>query len=78
MPDIVQTILSNIEDDPTLKVRKLDVRLVKGKGLFNRRKVVQVTGEVDSEQSKTKVIQIAQRWAGDNYDVVNKISVGSA
>ncbi len=77
MPDIVQTIVSNIEDDPTLKVRKLDVRLVKAGGLFNRRKSIQVTAEVDSEQAKTKVIQIAQRWAGDNFDVVNNVTVGS-
>ena len=78
MPDVVQTILSNIEDDPIIKVKRLDVRIIRGKGLFNRRKIIEIRGTADTDKTKGKIGEIAARWGGENFDIANEITVQSS
>ncbi len=75
MADIVKTIQSTIEDDPFIKSPAVNVELKKGKGFFNRKKVVHLSGTVRSEDAKKRAEDVAKKWAGTNYDVVNELNV---
>jgi len=73
MTDISRVLLDEIhtyENTPDV-----GVEVTKGKGLFNRRKVIHVFGAVSSDAVKQKVGQIVQKHAGDIYDVSNELRV---
>ncbi len=73
MTDIARVLLDEIhtyENTPDI-----GVEVTKGKGLFNRRKVIHVFGAVSSESIKQKIGEIAQKHAGDAYDVSNEVRV---
>lgn len=73
MTDISRVLLDEIhtyENTPDV-----GVEVTKGKGLFNRRKVIHVFGAVSSDAVKQKVGQIVQKHAGGIYDVSNELRV---
>ncbi len=73
MTDISRVLLDEIhtyENTPDV-----GVEVTKGKGLFNRRKVIHVFGAVSSDIVKQKVDQIVHRHAGEAYDVSNELRV---
>jgi hypothetical protein len=73
MSDLSRIILEDIrsyENTPDV-----GVEIAKGKGLFNRRKVIRVFGAVRSEAVKEKVSEIVEKHAGDRYDVENQVRV---
>ena len=53
----------------------LGVEVKRAKGLFNRRKVLDVFGAVRSEADKQAVIRVAARHTGDNYDLEDNLNV---
>jgi hypothetical protein len=73
MADIAQVLLDEIrtyENTPDL-----GVEVTKGKGLFNRRKVIHVFGAVSTELVKQKIGEITQKHAGEAFDVSNEVRV---
>ena len=73
MTDIGAVLLDEIrtyENTPDI-----GVEITKGKGLFNRRKVIHVFGAVSSEVVKKKVDEITRKHAGDAFDVSNELRV---
>ena len=75
MGDVARTIQSTIEDDPFINAPSVNVEVKKGKGLFNRRKVIHINGTVHSEEAKKRANDVAKKWAGDTYDLVNELKV---
>ena len=75
MPDVANTILRTIEDDPTIKALGVNVQLKKAGGLFSRKQNIHITGTIDSESTQKRILEIAQRWAGTNYEIVNELSI---
>jgi hypothetical protein len=74
MSDVINMIMRDIEDDPSIKSH--DIALdAKSKGFLRRRRFIRITGAVNSDLSVSKVEKIAQHHAGDNYDVVNELTV---
>jgi hypothetical protein len=76
MTDIISTIMHDIEGDPTLDSKKIIVEL-ESKGFLRKRKTIHLKGSVNSETMKTKVKQVADHFAGDNFSVVNELLVSS-
>jgi hypothetical protein len=73
MSDIARVLLDEIrtyENTPDV-----GVEVTKGKGLFNRRKVIHVFGAVRSDTVKQKIGEIATKHAGDAFDVANELRV---
>lgn len=73
MTDIARVLLDEIrsyENTPDV-----GVEVTKGKGLFNKRKVIHVFGAVSSELVKQKVGEITQKHAGAGFDVSNELRV---
>ncbi len=73
MSDITRVLLDEIrtyENTPDV-----GVEVTKGKGLFNRRKVIHVFGAVSSDIVKEKIGSIAQKHAGAAFDVSNELRV---
>ncbi len=73
MADIARVLLDEIrtyENTPDV-----GVEVTKGKGLFNRRKVIHVFGAVRSDNIKQKIGEIAAKHAGDSFDVANELRV---
>jgi hypothetical protein len=73
MADIARVLLDEIrtyENTPDV-----GVEVTKGKGLFNRRKVIHVFGAVSTVTVKQKIGEIAQKHAGDTFDVANELRV---
>lgn len=73
--NVARTIQSTILDDPFIKAPGLAVQVKKGKGFFNRRKVIHVTGTVQSDDAIKRINDVATKWAGDRYDVSNEVVV---
>lgn len=53
----------------------IGVEIRKGKGLFNRRKVIHVFGTVRSEDVRNKIAEIAEKHAGDRFDTAIEVKV---
>ncbi len=73
MADIARVLLDEIhtyENTPDV-----GVEVTKGKGLFNRRKVIHVFGAVSSDVVKQKIGEIVHKHAGDSFDVANELRV---
>lgn len=74
MADIVDKIMAELESDPMIHAKSLNL-VVGSKGFLKRRKTLEVLGTTDSTAEKDRAMKIVQRQAGDNYDVENKIVV---
>ncbi len=74
MPEITQTILTEIADDLSIDTMNICVDLLE-KGLFKRNKSLHIFGTVHSPDQINKVEGIVRRHAGTRYQVVNHLSV---
>jgi len=74
MPDIEHVVLDHIQNEPALSKDSIGVE-VKAGGLFHRRKTLHLYGSVHSKAEKERVERIAEKEGGDNYDIVNDITV---
>jgi hypothetical protein len=74
MSDVISMIRRDITDDDSIKSRDIILE-AKAKGLVKRRRFIRIHGSVNSQLAKDKVTRIAEHHAGDNYDIVNELSV---
>jgi hypothetical protein len=74
MAELAENIISEIVDGG-LDATDLGVEIRKGKGLFNRRKVVDVFGAVRTQPDHDAVLRVVERHAGDNFDVTDSLAV---
>ncbi len=75
MSDIQRFIMADLENETGIDAGKIGVELTRGKGLFNRRKVLHLFGHVGSEEEKERVGRIAERQVGDRYDLSNDLTI---
>ncbi len=71
---IVDKIMSEIEADPTIDAKELNL-VITSKGFLKRRKTLNVYGEVQSTAERSRVLEIVKRRAGNSFDVADKIVV---
>jgi len=74
MADIVDKIMAELESDPMIQAKSLNL-VVGAKGFLKRRKTLDVFGTAESPAEKARAMAIVHRQAGDNYDVADKIVV---
>lgn len=74
MAELNQIIMSEVEASG-IDASDLGIEIKKAKGLFNRRKVLEVFGVVRTEADHQAVLRVASRHAGDNYDVGDSVTV---
>jgi hypothetical protein len=74
MERVIEMIQRDIEDDNSINGRGVRVEL-SGRGFLKRKKSIRLSGSVDSESQREKVKNIAQHHAGDQYTVVDELSV---
>ena len=74
MATLEEIILGDIEESG-IDASDLGVEIRKGKGLLNRRKVLEVFGVVHSEQDHQSVMRIAGHHAGQQYDLNDAVKV---
>ncbi len=74
MPEIEHVVLDHIQNEPALSHDSIGVE-VKAGGLFHRRKTLHLYGSVHSKAEKERAERIAEKEGGDNYDIVNDITV---
>ena len=74
MSDITDMIMRDIEADVSIKTHTISIE-TDSKGFLRRRKILRLVGTVHSEASKEKASRIAEHHAGDNYDVVNELTI---
>lgn len=67
-------IMDELESDPSIDTRGISIRIKPG-GILKRRKAIQISGTVNSEEAKEKVTRIAEKHVGDNYYVINDLVV---
>ena len=75
MSDVERFIMADLENEPGVDAGKIGLEIKRGKGLFNRRKVLHVFGTVDSEDAKQRIQRIAEKQVGDRYDLSNDLKV---
>jgi len=73
MLDIQNTIMRDIETDPTIDSKGITIE-IQTKG-FRKRKKIRLIGSVNSEIDMKKVIRKVEHFAGDNYDVENNLII---
>jgi osmotically-inducible protein OsmY len=76
MDKVVELILRDIEDDNSINSRGVNVEL-SGKGFLKRKKSVRLFGSVDSKMDKEKVKRIAEHHTGDQYQVLDELTIKS-
>jgi hypothetical protein len=74
MADLINKIMAEIESDPTINAKEINLDIT-SKGFLKRRMIINVNGAVESAAEKDRVMKIVQREAGDNYDVIDKLVV---
>ncbi len=74
MKTVSELIMRNIEEDNSINARGVKVELV-SRGVLKRRKSVRLFGTVDSESQKQKVKRIAEHYKGDQYDIIDELTV---
>ena len=74
MATLEQTILSDIEDSG-IDASDLGVEIRRGKGILNRRKVLEVFGVVRSEPDHQAVLRMAQPHAGTESEFKDSVKV---
>ena len=73
MLDIQNTIMRDIETDPTIDSKGITIE-IQTKG-FRKRKKIRLIGSVNSEIDMKKVVRMVEHFAGDNYDVENNLII---
>ena len=68
-------VCGSTEDRAAIRAHDIGVELRRGKGLFNRRKVVHIFGHVSSEEAKARVSRVAEKQVGDRYDLSNELQI---
>jgi hypothetical protein len=68
MADIIDMIRTDVEEDPSLKVRGFLVDL-ESKGFLVKRKTIRVSGRVTTQRERDKIESIVNHHVGDGYDV---------
>lgn len=74
MAELIDKIMAEIESDPTINAKEINLD-IQSKGFLKRRRLLNVNGMVESTAERDAIIKLVQRQAGDNYDVVNKLVV---
>ena len=74
MTDLVSTIMKDIQDDGLINATDV-VMDITSKGFFQRRKFLRIHGSVKTEMEKKKVIQMAEHHSGDNYSILDELTV---
>jgi hypothetical protein len=74
MEDIIDKIMAELESDPAIDAKSLNLVLT-SKGFLKRRKILNVHGTTESAAEKERAMKIVQRQVGDTYDVADKIVV---
>lgn len=75
MSDVQKFIMADLENEVEIDAAKIGVEVRRGKGLFNRRKVVHLFGHVRSEEAKERVAKVAERQIGDRFDLSNDLLI---
>ncbi len=74
MSDIIDKIMAELESDPLIQVKSLNL-VVDTRGFLNRRKVLSVFGTAETSGEKDRALKIVQKQAGEKYEVADKIVV---
>ena len=74
MSDPVGVIRRDIDEDISLRGADISIE-IKKKGVFSRRKYIRVYGTVDKEVAKSKILEIVGYHAGDNFTVVDELTL---
>ena len=74
MATLERIILSELETSG-IDVSDLGVEIRRGKGLLNRRKVLEVFGVVRSEADHRAVVRVAQHHTGEEYELKDSVKV---
>jgi len=74
MADIVDKIMADLESDPIIHAKSLNL-VVGSKGFLKRRKTLEVLGTTESTAERDRAMKIVRRQAGDTYDVEDKVVV---
>lgn len=67
-------LLDELQSDPSIDAHGLSIRL-KPRGLLRRKKAIEISGTVSSEEVKEKVTNIAEKYAGNLYVIINDLIV---
>jgi hypothetical protein len=74
MSDVIDMIQRDIQDDDSIKSHDIMLE-AKAKGFIRRRRFIRIHGTIDSQLAKDKASRIAERHAGDNFDIVNELVI---
>jgi hypothetical protein len=74
MSDIIDKIMAELESDPMIHAKSLNL-VLGSRGFLSRRKILNVFGMAETSGEKDRALKIVQRQAGDNYDIADKIVV---
>ena len=74
MATLDQIILSDIETSG-IDASDLGVEIRRGKGLLNRRKVLELFGVVRSEPDHQAVVRVAEHHTGEEYELKDSVKV---
>ena len=74
MVELSENIISEVEA-AGIDASDIGIEIKKGKGLLNRRKVLEAFGVVRTEADHQAVMRVVYRHAGDNYDVSDSLTV---
>lgn len=74
MSDPIGVIRRDIDEDLSLRGSDINIE-IKKKGVLSRRKYLHVSGSVDKEVSKSKILEIVGYHAGDNFTVVDELTL---
>ncbi len=74
MSDVINTIRRDVDDDSSIHANGINIQ-VETKGFLPRRKFIHITGAVERESDKNKVMQIVNHHAGDNFNIVNDLMI---
>jgi hypothetical protein len=74
MSDVTDAIMKEVEADPLITATGILLDF-ESKGLFKKTKTLHIRGSVHSLDQKGRMIKIAQRHAGDTYEVVDHLVV---
>ena len=73
-PSRKSVILDDIGSDASVDSSGIDLEIT-SRGLLKRRKVIRLFGTVKTEEEKNKVTRIAERHTGEDYSVINNLSL---
>jgi osmotically-inducible protein OsmY len=69
-----ERIKSELRGD--IKTKNYDLHVIEEhKGFFKKRSIINLKGEVDSQEIKDRVQEIAEKTMGENTEIKNKIEV---